>query len=107
MHRGVEQGRRAEVPHLAADLAALIAHRAAEREDVARDDTARMQHHVATHRHQVAQQLAEHVGSAVHDQQVTREALVGGDAEIAEPRAAVRHGDADAAVARLQRRPEL
>ena len=105
--RRLEHRGRAEGPHLAADLAAFVAHLAAEREHVARDDAARVQHDVALDGDEVAEQLAVHVRGALHHEQVAGHALVRADAEIAQPRGAAGDRHAHAAVAWPQRRAEL
>ena len=64
-----EDGGRAEGPDLAADLAAQVAHIAAQRQDVAGHQAARVHDHVAVHRDQVAEQSAVDVGVALHHQQ--------------------------------------
>ncbi len=94
------------VRDLAADLAALVPHLAAERQNVSRDDAARMDHHVAVDGDEVAQQLAVDVGGALHHEQVAGHGLVGADAEVAHAGGAVGHRDADAAVTPAERFPE-
>ena len=51
LQRCPEQRRRAERPHLAADLAALVAHLPAQGQDVAGDHAAGVEHDVAPHGH--------------------------------------------------------